>query len=420
MDTKDRSVGIAKRAKALGVHRRTILLTERDYHLRILRILILMSDTGGGHRSAAQAIEQALQRQAGDAVQVSVVDYLALSGFPLSWLRPGYSVIIHHPWLWRILFRLTDHPFLPAMLRGPTGGLVRRAVRLAVRQESPDIVVSVHPLATAPASAALQEMSRIGDLSRPGPLPLVVVVTDMVTIHPAWAAPRADAVVAATEGARVCLAHYGVPAGRISVLGLPVDARCAEATASREELRRQFGWDQSTFAVLLVGGGEGAGGLEEQVEAIAAATRGVQLAVVAGRNERLQERLRGRDWGLAMHSYGFVHNMPDLMRASDLLVTKAGPGTISEALVCGLPMVITSALPGQEEGNVGYVVDHGAGLLATTSKDLARIVQRLSGEDGAGELSDLAKGAAHLAKPDAAGDIARLILATASRRAAAA
>jgi 1,2-diacylglycerol 3-beta-galactosyltransferase len=390
----------------------TILLRERDFRLRIL---ILMSDTGGGHRSAAQAIEQALLRLAGESVQVGVVDYLALSGFPLSWLRPGYSVIIHQPWLWRIVFRATDHSILPAILHGPAGGLVRRAVRLAVQQASPDVVVSVHPLATAPASDALKAMTRAGEAPQAQALPLVVVVTDMVTIHPAWAAPRAEAVAAATENARDALVRYGVPAERIAVLGLPVDARCAERTVTRADLRRQLGWDERKFAVLLVGGGEGAGGLEEQVEAISEATRDVQLAVVAGRNEHLHEQLRGRDWGLTMHSYGFVHNMPDLMQAADLLVTKAGPGTISEALVCGLPMIITSALPGQEEGNVGYVVEHGAGLLAMTSKDLAQIVKRLSGEGGTAELLALAAAASRLAKPNAASDIARLILATANR-----
>jgi 1,2-diacylglycerol 3-beta-galactosyltransferase len=382
-----------------------------------LRILILMSDTGGGHRSAAQAIEQAFQRLAGESVQVSVVDYLALSGFPLSWLRPGYSVIIHHPWLWRMVFRATDHSMLPAVLHGPLGGLVRRAVRIAVEQVRPDVVVSVHPLATAPASDSLQEMSRSsGAIPRGEALPLVVVVTDMVTIHPAWAAPRAEATVAATERARDALVRYGVPAERISVLGLPVDARCAERTVTRVDLRRSLGWDERKFAVLLVGGGEGAGGLEEQVEAISDETRDVQLAVVAGRNERLRDQLRGRDWGLTVHSYGFVHNMPDLMQAADLLVTKAGPGTISEALVCGLPMVITSALPGQEEGNVGYVVDRGAGLLAKTSKDLAEIVRRLSGAGGTSELLALAEAASSLAKPNAAGDIARLILTIGSRQ----
>jgi 1,2-diacylglycerol 3-beta-galactosyltransferase len=415
VDQEGRSLGVAAAATALVVHRRTILQRGRDHHLRIL---ILMSDTGGGHRSAAQAIEQGLQRRAGEAVQVSVVDYLALSGFPLSWARPGYSVIIHHPWLWRIIFRATDRSILPALLHGPAGGLVRRAVRLAVQQVRPDIVVSVHPLATAPASDALDEMSRAGARRLAEPLPLVVVVTDMVTIHPAWAAPRAEAVVAATEKAKKTLVQFGVPEERISVLGLPVDARCAETTASRQDLRRQLGWDEGRFAVLLVGGGEGAGGLEEQVAAIAETTQGLQLAVVAGRNEHLCERLRGRDWGLTLHSYGFVQNMPDLMRAADLLVTKAGPGTISEALVCGLPMVITSALPGQEEGNVGYVVDHGAGLLGTTSTELAQIVKRLSGDSGAGELSALAQAANRLAKPNAADDIARLILATANRGAA--
>ena len=369
----------------------------------LLRILILMSDTGGGHRSAAQAIAAALRQQEHDA-QVSIVDYLTLSGFPLALLVPGYSVVIHHPALWRLLWHASDTPAFTSLLAGAAGVLVRRAIRLAVEQAVPDVVVSVHPLATASLTAVLR-----GGAAR---IPAVVVVTDMVTIHPAWAAPQADAVVVATTEARDSMVSYGVPADRVSVLGLPVDARFALGGGGKAGIRMQLGLEAERFTVLLVGGGEGAGGLEEQAVAIVRrlAGRDAQLLVAAGRNERLRERLARCRWELPVRVLGFAQNMPDLMSAADLLVTKAGPGTISEALACGLPMIITSALPGQESGNVGYVVSHGAGYQISDSEELAQAVERLGRPEARDELAALSVAARKLARPAAASDIASLIL----------
>ncbi len=367
-----------------------------------MRVLILMSDTGGGHRSAAQAIAQALHHQAGDAVQVSITDFLALSRFPLNRSATGYSVVIHYPRLWRVLFRVADRPLLPRLISGPPGSLVRRGIKRAVLSTNPDVVVSVHPLATVSVSDTLRRLGR--------PLPFVVVVTDMVSMHVAWAAPQATACVVATPEARRRLVGYGVPEEGISVLGLPVEPRFADEQRSKTALRQQLGLDTGRFTALLVGGGEGAGGMADQVAAIARRQLPVQLLVVAGRNAALQRQLSRRDWGLPVHVFGFVRNMPELMHAADLLVTKAGPGTISEALICGLPMVITSALPGQEEGNVSYVVEGGAGVEATTPEVLASALARFSAAEGEATLAAMSAAATRLAKPQAADDIARLIL----------
>ncbi len=169
-------------------------------------------------------------------------------------------------------------------------------------------------------------------------------------------------------------------------------------------------FDQQTAEELNAQVWDRAGGMADQVAAIARRQLPVQLLVVAGRNAALQRQLSRRDWGLPVHVLGFVRNMPELMHAADLLVTKAGPGTISEALICGLPMVITSALPGQEEGNVSYVVEGGAGVEATTPEVLASALARFSAAEGEATLAAMSAAATRLAKPQAADDIARLIL----------
>jgi 1,2-diacylglycerol 3-beta-galactosyltransferase len=243
-------------------------------------------------------------------------------------------------------------------------------------------------------------------------LPFVVVVTDLLSIHVAWAAPQATACTVATSGARQRLVDFGVPQERVSVLGLPVDARFADEQRDKAALRRSLGLEAGLFTVLLVGGGEGAGGMEDQVAAIARRQLPIQLVAVAGRNQVLQRRLGLQHWGVPLHVLGFVRNMPELMHAADLLVTKAGPGTISEALICGLAMVLTSALPGQEEGNVGYVVDGGAGIAAPTPQSLAAAVEGFSSPGGADALAAMSTAAKRLSRPRAAEDTANLILST--------
>ena len=165
--------------------------------------------------------------------------------------------------------------------------MLRRAVRLAVRDSQADVVVTVHPLAT---TGLIRCLERLGMRA-----PVIVVVTDLVTIHPTWAAPRATAVSAPTTQARDTLVRYGVPPERVSVLGLPVDEAFSRDMGDRGELRRKLGLEPDRFTVLLVGGGEGTGGLEKLCAAAAGRARGGQVVVVTGRNEALRQAHVGHE-----------------------------------------------------------------------------------------------------------------------------
>ena len=133
------------------------------------------------------------------------------------------------------------------------------------------------------------------------------------------------------------------------------------------------------------------------------------LVVITGRNKKLKEKLESIQWSIPAHIYGFVKNMPDLMRASDILLTKAGPGTISEALIAELPIILYHRISGQEEGNVSYVIDEGAGVWAPETEDIIETLKYwLENPDKRQEAVENAK---RLARPDASREIAREIAA---------
>jgi 1,2-diacylglycerol 3-beta-galactosyltransferase len=150
------------------------------------------------------------------------------------------------------------------------------------------------------------------------------------------------------------------------------------------------------------------GPLAETAVAIDAARLPLQLVIVTGRNQTLQQQMENYPWQIPARVYGFTRQMPDFMRAADVLITKAGPGTISEAFIAGLPIILYSKMPGQEDGNVAYVVDEGAGVWAPRPE---KVVETLRGwlADPAARQA-VAANALRLARPDAARRIARLLV----------
>jgi 1,2-diacylglycerol 3-beta-galactosyltransferase len=150
------------------------------------------------------------------------------------------------------------------------------------------------------------------------------------------------------------------------------------------------------------------GPVGEMAGAIDDARLPAALAVIAGRNRALRAHLGHRQWSLPAFVYGFVDNMPDLMWASDILVTKAGPGTINEAFNAGLPLALYSRLPGQEDGNVSYVVSEGAGVWAPDAGTLVSTLQRWLAQPS--ERLRTAEASRRLARPQAARQIAHLLV----------
>ena len=161
--------------------------------------------------------------------------------------------------------------------------------------------------------------------------------------------------------------------------------------------------------MLLTGGGEGAGGLARRATALLRRCPDVGVMVLCGRNERLRRRLGAitRQYDGRLVVCGFVDDIADRLRCADVVVTKAGPGTIAESTCCGVPLIVTSHLPGQERGNTEYVVGAGAGRYAPTVAGLVREVSRLRRDPAA--LARLRSASAALGRPHAAASIAALI-----------
>ncbi len=372
-----------------------------------VRLLFLIGDTGGGHRSAASAVRQALHRHYPGHFDPVLCDPLRGPGTPLR-LRALISLygpcIRLTPWLWGLLWRGCDSPRMLAWSQRTLLAAANGSVARAVAAHRPAVIACFHPFTADPAV-------RARNLGAPG-VPVVTVITDLVTTHRAWRDAAVDRVVVPSAPVARRCAEDGIPAGRYVEVGLPVGAGFAAAPAAepdRRALQRALGLRGQRFLVVMTGGAEGSGGLYRRARAILRHLPEVDVAVICGRNRRLRrrlDRLAARAGGrLAVR--GFVDNMADWLRCADVVVGKAGPGTIAEAACCGAPLVLTSFVPGQEEGNAGFVTSAGAGRYAPAPGDLVAEIGSLHGDPAA--LAAMRAAAAGLARPGAAEEIAVLL-----------
>jgi 1,2-diacylglycerol 3-beta-galactosyltransferase len=369
------------------------------------QILILMAHTGGGHLRAAEAVAEALRRRHGQSVAIEIVDAVGEYGpFPFNRLDRIYPWWINRAAItWRWGYRITDgRRRANAMLRFFWPMVWPRARRLLCRYPA-DVIVSTHPLTNHFAVWTLRRLARV--------VPTLTLVTDPISVHSFWLSPHADrCLVGSTEAQHKALA-YGLNVDQVHVTGYPVSPCFLDGLMDKARARRALGWFPDQPAVLLLGGGEGMGRLYQTARTIDLTCSGVQLAVVAGRNDPLKERLENSEWRLPTYVYGFVNHtqeMPQLMSAADVLLTKAGPGSIHEAFLAGLPLVLSGAVPGQEEGNVRLVVEGGAGVWAPDPHQAAAVVARWMGAES-GKLTHLAACSRALARPGAASAAADVI-----------
>jgi 1,2-diacylglycerol 3-beta-galactosyltransferase len=229
----------------------------------------------------------------------------------------------------------------------------------------------------------------------------------MVTTHALWYDNRADLILVPTETARLRALKYNMPPEKVRVVGLPVADRYCQPVGSKTTLREKLGWPLDKPIVLLMGGGEGMGPLAKTSQAIDQSGLDVGLVIVCGRNQRLKASLESCEWENPTSIYGFIRDMPDFMRASDFIVTKAGPGTIAEALNAELPIILYSKLPGQEDGNVTFVQKEGAGAWAPTPQEVVRTLTRWISRPA--ERQKVIENCRRSGKPEAARTIAHII-----------
>ncbi len=361
-------------------------------------ILFLFADTGGGHRSAAEAIIEAFGLEFPGRFTTEMVDFFKdYAPPPLNLAGPTYPAMSKMTTLWELMFKGSDNVARMRRVYSTLWPYIRLPLYRLIRKHPCDLFISVHPLVNEPLLRALK--------NKKNSTPYMVVVTDLVSTHVAWFNNKSSRVIVPTRQAVTSARLAGLEKNKIQVIGLPVADRFCHPAKDRTALRKKLGWPVDLPIVLMVGGGEGMGPLDKVALAVDEARLPCAVAVIAGKNKRMKKRLDKHNWNIPAFTYGFVKEMPDFMQAADILLTKAGPGTISEAFIAGLPIILYHRVPGQEEGNVSYVVDEGAGVWAPEVEDIiSTLTDWLQNPQ---KRNKVAQTAARLARPQASREIAR-------------
>ncbi|HUA08194.1 MAG TPA: hypothetical protein VMA98_02900, partial [Candidatus Acidoferrales bacterium] len=275
------------------------------------RALLLISDTGGGHRSAANALAAALEEtRSPNRYETRIEDVAAHCAFPLTQLGLGYSMALRYaPPIYGALYYATNGRRRYKALVRFCEPLYRERLRDLFISYQPDVIVSVHPLLN---HAAL----RARDDAHMQHVPVVTVITDLGKVHESWLVPEADAVVVPAREVYQRALSRGVRPSRLRLLGHPIHPKFDDVTGSKTELRAQLGLSPELPVVMLMAGGEGGGKLLSTALALAKARLPVELVVVCGRNEPLAQKLAELSTTLPtpMQVLGFTDKIPEYFR----------------------------------------------------------------------------------------------------------
>lgn len=365
---------------------------------KLPKLLFLFSDTGGGHRSAAEAVIEAFEAEYPGMFDIKMVDFFVeYAPPPLNNSPADYPTLSSMKLVWKVGYEAIDGRRRSKWLFDVIWPYIQKGATRLVAENPADLYVSFHSLINEPLLRVFRKNEQ-----------LVCVVTDLITPPAPWYNARTNLTIVPTEPAFQRGLQLGIPPEKMKVIGLPVAKRFCEQHKDRAEIRARLGWHPTRVITLLVGGGQGLGPLEKNAHAIDAANLDTQLVIVAGRNPALKQRLEKYPWNNPPLIYGFVSEMPDFMCAADILVTKAGPGSICEGFIAGLPIILYNRIPGQEEDNVTYVVEQGAGIWAPRPVQVVETIRDWLEHPHTRQA--VARASARLACPQASSEIARTLV----------
>lgn len=334
------------------------------------RVLFLMSHTGGGHRAAAEAVQTAMELLYPETYTYEMVDvFQDYTPFPFRAMPDVYPRWVNMAgFSWKWGYKLINTPILSEMILDSFYLTWRQGLIRLFDEHPADVIICVHSMFNR---AALRVLHHYMD----NPPPFVTIVTDLVSTPVFWYQPSADMCIVPTLWAYERGLAQGMAPEQMKLIGLPIHPEFVNALVNKQEARQDLGWGKDKIAVLLVSGGEGMGPVYQIARAINDKNLDIQLAIVTGHNHKLKAKLEACQWNQPTFIYAFIA-MPQFMSAADILITKAGPATISEACVAGLPMIISGFVPGQENGNVDFVVENGAGVYAPTAHQVASVLSQ--------------------------------------------
>lgn len=365
--------------------------------------LLVTASIGSGHIKAASSVAEALKIKYPEA-SVNMVDFTAADvSLVNAFMKWSYLTMLKFvPNLYELMYRVTGHRTGGGIIQAFLDFIMARDMRKLVRKYRPDAVICTHPFPSGAASQLKLYVKGTDEdfLSD-------VVITDY-SVHQMWVYKRVDQYFVAREDMCRNLADHGLEKSTLYPVGIPV-GREFSSVESRQELFKEFKLDSSKPVLLIMGGGLGLGGMDVALKALEDLSQDVQIIVVAGKNQKLMAQVQAvipkshHD----IRVYGYTDMVHKLMMVSSLLISKPGALTITEAMSCGLPILLHEPIPGPETDNAEYFAQCGTAAWIPKDHELGEKVKELLEHPKA--LEDMRKAAMHWRRPEAAEKIADYI-----------
>src|ERR1041385_2267969 len=367
-----------------------------------MRILIATITAGGGHLAAAAALEEAWRASRPDDT-VERIDLLKFfSPLHKKIHSDGYLALVERaPEIWGMVFAKTDNPKVARTMNKlkrlfPSNS--RHKFDRHVKHFQPDAVLCTHYL-------PLELLGR-REKEKHCPAPMTVSVITDFEAHALWMDSCVDLYCVAAEETKARLVARGAEAENIVATGIPIASKFS-SKVDVKAVRKNYGLRDDLRVLLVLSGGFGMGPVAEILDELDKVPSEFQTVVVTGRNEELRRDLAAQDRKHPTHVLGFVTNMHELMAVSDLVITKPGGLTSSEALALGKPLFILNPIPGQEAANSDFLLERGAAAKVNRVEDLPYRIEQLLGSK---KLTEMAAAAKALGRPQAAKDVCREVL----------
>jgi len=395
-----------------------------------MRILIATVTAGGGHIAAAAALEEAWRAlRPDDAIErLDLIKFFSPLHKKIH--ADGYVQLVERaPELWGMLFGKTDHPKVARRLnklRRAFPSNSRKKFIRHLKQFKPDVVLCTHylPLETlgllklseggvTRRRNLIEKMGARGTRPSEGwKYPLVVSIVTDFEAHALWMDACVDLYCVAAEETKARLVARGAMAANAVATGIPIAAKFLSKPDPRV-VRKNYGLRDDQPVLLVLGGGFGMGPVAEILTELDKVPGQFQTLVVTGRNEELRRKLATQTRKHPTHVLGYSTNMHELMAVADLIITKPGGLTTSEALALGKPLFILNPIPGQEAANSDFLLERGAAAKANRVEDLPFRIEKLLGSK---KIAEMAKAAKSLGRPHSATAVCREVLKRVSPR----
>ena len=364
------------------------------------RILILYAPLGAGHETAAKAIEEAFAQNYPEfeVKTANVLDFafeIFRAGLPGVFVYVSSKIPFLYKWIYDGFNRQSRYNFL----NHTSDVFIKKSHFVKfINEFNPDFILSTNPLPMQLVS--LTKHKKIIDILSAN------VCTDF-GFHSLWYNPDVNYYFAANENIRKSLAEHGVKDDKISITGIPTSAKFNKETG-RQKILESLNFNANIPTLLIVGGKMNYTILSKIIKNIQE-KKETQFIIAAGRDKKLQRDLEKSDLKKKRNIkiFGFVDNLQDYMGSADLILTKAGGLTVAECMQKNLPMVINDFIPGQEEDNVKYIVDNGAGVEAKNTKEAIKIIIDLF--ESPEKIAKMKENCKKIAKPNAAKDLADFV-----------